>query len=266
MARPTSLRMPLNASFSIKILLCFLLAKSNVFTGAIQAKPFESKVRWNRNSPMRHLNRLQQTAHQFKRRQKRLERLRRRLEKQTKQLTPLQNLCSNANRPWGDHKQTIDPCRTIQHAPNSWPVKTTDEQPSSLNTSALHSKNPEVLDRQRLSPHFRGGIYSSWYTDQYYKEIWRSDVSQFWGLTPRKSLERMFNEAAKSKTPFITFPLTTQKLDLSTVKNQGSQITFRFNQSEYIADCKLGMINGRSVRTSAMADVMHAACTFAFGV
>ena len=260
--------MPLDASFSIKILLCLLIAKSNIFTGVIHAKPIERKVRWDRNSQMRDLNRLQRKVNQFKRNQKHLERLRRRLEKQTVQLNGFQNLCNNIHHPWGDHKQTTNPpCRTIQHEPKSWPEKTTNEQQLSLTLNALHhDTSPEALGHRRLSPGFSGGIYSSWYTDQYYKKIWRDDVSHSWGLTPRKSLERMFNEAANRQTPFITIPLTTQKLDLSTIKAQkGSQILFRFNQSEYIADCKLGIMNGRSVRTSSMADVVHAACTFAFG-
>ena len=164
------------------------------------------------------------------------------------------------------NKQQI-PRAEPSNKPKSWPEKTTNEQHLSLTINALHhDTSPEALGHRRLSPGFSGGIYSSWYTDQYYKKIWRDDVSHSWGLTPRKSLERMFNEAANRQTPFITIPLTTQKLDLSTIKAQkGSQILFRFNQSEYIADCKLGIMNGRSVRTSSMADVVHAACTFAFG-
>ena len=75
----------------------------------------------------------------------------------------------------------------------------------------------------------------------------------------------MFNEAAKTETQFILVPLTTHKLYLASIQGQGSQTIFWLNQTEHRADCKLGMIDGRPVQSIAMADAMHAACTFAFG-
>ena len=112
--------------------------------------------------------------------------------------------------------------------------------------------------------HWSGGYYGGWYGPSYYNNWgWYNNS---WGvLAGGAVLGALLTTALTNNTQYVVVPNTNYALQYDTIQTNGNMAYFTVDGRQTSVDCKAGTLNFKPPGTAAEAELVNAACIYAFG-
>lgn len=111
---------------------------------------------------------------------------------------------------------------------------------------------------------WNGGYYGGWYGPSYYNNWgWYNNS---WGvLAGGAVLGALLTTAMTNNTQYVVVPNTSYALQYDTIQTNGNMAYFTVDGRQASVDCKAGTLNFKTPGTTAEAELVNAACIYAFG-
>ena len=111
---------------------------------------------------------------------------------------------------------------------------------------------------------WNGGYYGGWYGPSYYNNWgWYNNS---WGvLAGGAVLGALLTTAMTNNTQYVVVPNTSYALQYDTIRTNGNMAYFTVDGRQASVDCKAGTLNFKTPGTTAEAELVNAACIYAFG-
>ena len=112
--------------------------------------------------------------------------------------------------------------------------------------------------------HWSGGYYGGWHGPSYYNNWgWYNNS---WGvLAGGAVLGALLTTALTNNTQYVVVPNTNYALQYDTIQTNGNMAYFTVDGRQTSVDCKAGTLNFKPPGTAAEAELLNAACIYAFG-
>ena len=111
---------------------------------------------------------------------------------------------------------------------------------------------------------WNGGYYGGWYGPSYYNNWgWYNNS---WGILAGGAvLGALLTTAMTNNTQYVVVPNTSYALQYDTIRTNGNMAYFTVDGRQASVDCKAGTLNFKTPGTTAEAELVNAACIYAFG-
>ena len=112
--------------------------------------------------------------------------------------------------------------------------------------------------------HWSGGYYGGWYGSSYYNN-WGWYNNSWGAFAGGAVLGALLTTALTNNTQYVVVPNTSYQLEYETIQTSGNKAYFTVDGRQTSVDCKAGTLNFKTPGTTAEAELVNAACIYAFG-
>lgn len=112
--------------------------------------------------------------------------------------------------------------------------------------------------------HWSGGYYGGWYGPRYYNN-WGWYNNSWGAFVGGAVLGALLTTALTNNTQYVVVPNTSYELYYDTIRTSGNIAYFTVDGRQTSVDCKAGTLNFKTPEAAAEAELVNAACIYAFG-
>ena len=112
--------------------------------------------------------------------------------------------------------------------------------------------------------YWSGGYYGGWYGPSYYNN-WGWYNNSWGAFAGGAVLGALLTTALTNNTQYVVVPNTSYELYYDTIRTSGNMAYFTVDGRQTSVDCKAGTLNFKTPGTAAEAELVNAACIYAFG-
>ena len=112
--------------------------------------------------------------------------------------------------------------------------------------------------------YWSGGYYGGWYGPSYYNN-WGWYNNSWGAFAGGAVLGALLTTALTNNTQYVVVPNTSYQLHYDTIKTSGNMAYLTVDGRQTSVDCKAGTLNFKTPATTAEAELVNAACIYAFG-